>query len=132
VNKIVVRFQDGRIIKGTTADFFPNKDLFHVTASTAPPGAKPEEVRTKEMKALFFVKDFAGDPKQVNRNEFDPAHPRPGRRIKVVFKDGEILVGVTTGYQSGRPGFFLVPADTALNMDRCYVVSAATREVTFL
>jgi len=132
VNKIVARFQDGRVMKGTTADFFPNKDVFHVTVSTAAPGAKAEEVRTKDLKALFFVKDFAGNPKHVNRNEFDPAHPRPGRRIKVVFKDGEVLIGATTGYQPGRPGFFLVPADPASNTDRCYVVSAAAREVAFL
>lgn len=132
MNKIVARFQDGRIVKGTTADFFPNKDSFHVLSSDAPAGAKPEEVRTKDLKALFFVKDFRGNPKHVKRNEFDPAHPRPGRRLKVVFKDGEVLVGATTGYQPGRPGFFLVPADPGSNIDRCYVVAAATRDVSFL
>ncbi len=28
-----------------------------------------------------------------------------GRKIKVVFKDGEVLAGTTTGYQPGRPAF---------------------------
>jgi hypothetical protein len=32
-----------------------------------------------------------------------------GRMIKVVFKDGEVLAGTTTGYQPGRPGFSLCP-----------------------
>jgi hypothetical protein len=31
MNKVVVRFADGRMLKGTAADFFPGKDLFHVS-----------------------------------------------------------------------------------------------------
>jgi hypothetical protein len=50
----------------------------------------------------------------------------------VKFKDGEVMVGTTVGYQKGRPGFFLVPADADANTERCYVVSAATREISFL
>ena len=71
-------------------------------------------------------------PKHVESNEFDPAHPPAGRRIRVVFKDGEVLIGTTTGYQPGRPGFFLVPADSDSNVERCYIVTAATREVKFI
>lgn len=50
----------------------------------------------------------------------------------MAFKDGEVLVGTTTGYQPGRPGFFLEPADTTSNIERCYVVAAATLDVSFL
>jgi len=132
MNKVVARFADGRLVKGMTADFFPAKDLFHVSVANAPAGAKPVEIHMKDLKALFFVKDFAGDPQHVKRNEFDPSHPLPGRRIRVVFKDGEVLVGTTTGYQPGRPGFFLVPADASSNNERCYVVAASTREISFL
>jgi hypothetical protein len=132
LNKVVVRFADGRVLKGTTADFVPAKDLFHVSVAGAPAGTPPVEVHTKDLKALFFVKDFVGNPKHVKRNEFDPAHPPAGRKIQVKFKDGEVLVGTTTGYQKGRPGFFLVPADSDANMERCYVVAAATREIKFL
>jgi hypothetical protein len=132
MNKVVVRFADGRTLKGMTADFFPTKDLFHVNVSTDSAGAKPLEIKKSDLKALIFVKDLEGDPKHVESNEFDPAHPPAGRRIRVVFKDGEVLVGTTTGYQPGRPGFFLVPADSGSNMERCYVVTAATQEVSFL
>jgi hypothetical protein len=132
MNRVVARFADGRVVKGTTADFLPAKDSFHLTVATAPAGAKPMEIHTKELKALFFVKDFAGDPQRVKRNEFDPSRPPAGRRIRVVFKDGEVLVGTTTGYQPGRPGFFLVPADAGSNNERCYVIAAAAREISFL
>jgi hypothetical protein len=50
----------------------------------------------------------------------------------VVFKDEELLVGTTQGYQPGRPGFFVYPADTQSNNERCYVVSTAAKEVSIL
>jgi hypothetical protein len=90
------------------------------------------EVRIKELKGVFFVKDFAGNPKHVETKQFDPSRPPAGRRIRVVFKDGEVFVGTTQGYQPDRPGFFVVPADPGANTERCYVVAASTREVGFL
>jgi hypothetical protein len=132
VNKVVVRLADGRTIKGTTIDFFPGKDIFHVRLESATSGAKPIEIYTKNMKALFFVRDFTGNPKRDKRNEFDPAHPPIGRQIRVVFKDGEVLVGTTTGYQPGRPGLFVIPVDVDSNNERCYVVAASTQEIEFI
>jgi hypothetical protein len=132
MNKVVARLADGQMIKGMTIDFFPGKDIFHVSVADAPVGAKPVEIHAKNMKALFFVKDHAGDPKHVKKNEFDPAHPPIGRKIKVEFKDGEVLVGTTSGYQPGRPGFFIVPADANSNNERCYVVAAATKQISFV
>lgn len=132
MNKVVVRFADGRVIKGTTADFLPAKEMFHVNVSTEPVGAKPIEISKSDLKALFFVRDFSGNAKHVESNEFNPEHPPAGRRIRVLFKDGEVLVGTTTGYQPGRPGFFLVPADADSNVERCYIVTAATQEIEFI
>jgi small nuclear ribonucleoprotein (snRNP)-like protein len=132
VNKVVARLKNGNVIKGITANFSPGKDIFHVSVKNAPAGAKPVEIHTKDMKALFFVKDFEGNPKHIKRNEFDPEKPAIGRRIRVVFRDGEVLVGTTSGYQPGRPGFFVIPADTNSNNERCYVVAASTQEISFL
>jgi hypothetical protein len=132
MNKVVVRLADGNIIKGVTTDFFPGKDIFHVSVENALNGTKPIEISTRNMKAVFFVKDFAGNPQHVKQNEFDPTHPPVGRRIKVVFKDGEVLVGTTTGYQPERPGFFIIPADASSNNERCYVIAAATQEISFI
>ncbi|MGV8073930.1 MAG: hypothetical protein AB2L11_05170 [Syntrophobacteraceae bacterium] len=132
MNKIVARLVDGQVSKGTTVDFSPAKDVFHVSVANAPAGGKPVEICMKEMKALFFVKDHSGDPQYVKQNEFDSARPPIGRRVRVEFKDGEVLLGTTTGYQPGRPGFFIVPADAGSNNERCYVVAAATKEISFI
>ena len=131
-NKIVVRFQDGRIMKGITSDFMPNKDIFHLQPVDALPNVKPLPVAVRELKAVFFVKDFAGDPHYQDKKEFDLVKPVAGRKIKVVFKDGELLIGTTQGYQPGRPGFFVIPIDPKANSDRCFVVSAATNQVSLI
>ncbi len=132
MNRVVARFTDGRVVKGMTSDFSPAKESFHVTEAAGLGRAKPVEIQTKGLKALFFVKDFDGNSRHAERNQFDPAHPPVGRRIKVTFRDGEVLVGTTQGYQPNRPGFFLVPADPDSNIERCYVVSAATQRVDVL
>jgi len=131
-HKIVVRYMDGRILKGTSVDFMPNKDLFHIVPLDAPPGKKPQEIHARELKAVFFVKDYDGNAQYKERKEFSPDERAAGRKIKVVFKDKELLVGTTQGYQPGRQGFFVFPADTQSNIERCYVVSTAVKEVTFL
>jgi hypothetical protein len=132
MNRVVARYQDGRSAKGMTNDFFPNKDRFHLLPADAPPGAKPAEILVADLKALFFVKEFAGDPKHKKTNTPEGVKPPPGRKVQVTFKDAEVIVGTTQGYQAGRPGFFLVPIDPASNNERCYVVSAAAKDIKLL
>lgn len=130
--KIVVRYADGRVVKGFTADFMPNKEMFHVTPAESQPAIQVQTVNVKECKALFFVKDHSGNPAYNDKQEFDPGRTTGGRKIRVVFKDKETLIGTTQGYQPGRPGFFLFPADPKSNMNRCFVVSSAAQEISFL
>jgi hypothetical protein len=130
--KVVARYRDGRLLKGSTADFQPNKDRFHLALADAGPGAKPVEIRLAELKAVFFVRDFKGDPGRHERQLFDPRKPVQGRKLRIVFEDGESLVGTTNSYQPGRLGFFVVPADTDSNNERWFIIASATREVAFL
>jgi len=131
-NKIVARYQDGRIVKGSTADFMPNKAVFHIALTDSPPRAKLFDVIVKDLKAVFFVKDFVGNAQYNEKKDFDSVKTAAGRKIKVVFKDGEIMTGTTQGYQPGRPGFFVIPADPKSNIERFFVVSAAIRVATYL
>jgi hypothetical protein len=130
MNQVVARFLDGRLMKGFTTDFLPTKDRFHMTLEEQGAGAKPVEVRVAELKAVFFVKTFAGDPQHHRSNEPNPGVP--GRRLRILFKDGEVVVGTTQGYDRSRPGFFVIPVDAGGNNERCFVVAAATHEVSFV
>jgi hypothetical protein len=132
MNKVVAHFVDGRLLKGFTNDFVPARGRFHVTPAEASQGARPQDVSVTDLKALFFVRDFAGNPAHGERNRFDPSKPPGGRKIRVIFADGETMVGTTQGYQPGRQGFFVVPAAPDSNTERCFVLNDATLEVTFL
>ena len=129
MNRIVARFQDGRVLKGFTNDFLPAKSQFHMTADEQGKSAAPVEVHVPELKALFFVKTFEGDSQHQTSN--DPAQASPGRKLRVVFKDGEVMVGTTQGYDRSRPAFFVIPVDKG-NNERCFVIASAVKEVTFL
>jgi len=131
-NKIVVRYQDGKILKGQTNDFMPARPTFHISLIDTLPGTAPTEVQIADVKAVFFVKDHAGNREHKNVQQFPEGKSSGGRKIKVEFKDGEVLMGTTQGYDPKRPGFFIVPADTNSNNDRCFVIASATQNVSFV
>jgi hypothetical protein len=127
-NLVVAAFRDGRRVKGTTLDFLPTRDAFHLHRAEG----GIETVAVSDLKALFFVRDLAGDFLRDATNEFPEGKRPPGRRIRVVFADGEEIVGTTQGYDPARKGFFVVPADAAANNERIFVVAASAREVNLL
>lgn len=132
-NRVVARFLDGRVLKGQTGNFSPGRPRFHL--AIADQGGAPRQsvlVNVADLKAVFFVKDLVGDSTYNEIKEFGKSDRPIGRRVKVEFLDGEVLVGTTQGYQMERNGFFLTPIDPRSNNDRCFVVSTAVRELTFL
>jgi hypothetical protein len=129
--KVVVRHADGRILKGHTFDFYPNKARFHLFTSEDATG-DPIEVSVADLKAVFFVRNFAGDPGYNERKQFPEGFQLAGRRVEVTFVDGEVLVGSTTGDDPRRPGFFVVPADPRSNNLRVFAVTSAVSKVRYL
>lgn len=127
-NKVVVHYLNGRLVKGTTQDFFPNRPLFHIQPLG---GAAAEEVRARDLKAVFFVKDYEGNQTRRDLRGFvaAPAETSQGKKIAVRFKDGELLCGYSLSYSPERIGFFMFPADPGSNNMRVFVVKTATQEV---
>ncbi len=132
MNQIIAHFQDGKVMRGHTMDFLPTKDRFHLIPSDQGPDAKPVEVLLADLKGVFFVKDLKGDGRRQKLNYFNPNDPPLGRKIRVSFKDGEVLQGYTQAYQPGRPSFFVIPADKNSNTERVFVLAAATKEVRLI
>jgi hypothetical protein len=124
---VVVRFMDGRILKGTTRDFAPNKAKFHLF----PWGEEEDkalEIIVGALKAVFFVRSYEGNKKHVQDNSFESATGQ-GRKLIVTFEDNEQLAGFSMGYNPKNQGFFLIPADPESNNSRVYVINAAVRNV---
>jgi Family of unknown function (DUF6982) len=131
-SKIVARFLDGKIVKGYTQNFFPNRPVFHVLPMDAAIKTDPVEIQVSELKAMFFVRDFVGNKGHDERKGLAPGEKVQGRLIEVIFGDGEVLVGSTTGYDPKRPGFFFFPIDPKSNNLKVYILSSAIRGVQFL
>ena len=127
-NQVVAHLLDGKVFKGTTEDFFPNRPNFHLRLVGS--GAV-KEVECRTLKAVFFVKDFEGNPRHRDIQSFvrESGGANQGRKIAALFKDGELICGYTLTYAPEREGFFVSPSDPGSNNLRVYVLAHATQEV---
>lgn len=127
MHQVVAHFVDGTILKGTTGNFRPNAPEFHLRTRD---DGDVVTVEVAKLKGLFFVHDLDGDPAARSRGDADRAGL--GRKVEVVFADGEVMSGYTAGYAPGRPSFWVTPADPDSNNDRVFVVAGATSSVRFV
>jgi len=126
--QIVARYSNGKIIKGYTLDFFPNKDRFHVT-SVDKPSDRPIEVMVNQLKAVFVVRDLKGNPQYVERKSYMEEETPYGTPLEITFEDGEVMVGSSMGFDLRRQGFFITPADPNCNNLRVFVVCSAVKRI---
>jgi hypothetical protein len=126
--KVIARYWDGLLLRGFTNDFHASRPHLHL--SSHPTAERAAFVPLAQLKALFFVRDFDGNPRHVEEQQFVQ---RPqGRKIEVTFRDGEVLVGSTLNYRPDGQGFFVQPADTRSNNLRVFVTHAAIRHLRFV
>ena len=126
MKKIVVRFKDRSVIKGLTDDFSPHKESFHVRAGNG----KVESIDMKDLKAVFFVKDYEGN--KDRKKQYKDSRPWEGIRIKVIFDDDEEVVGYTPHHAFDKIGFFLTPADLKSNNEEIFVITSSTKDIIYL
>jgi hypothetical protein len=121
--RVVVRFADGRVLKGY-ADFDPAKSAFLV-APLGDPEADGVEVAMQDLKAVFFVRSFDGDPARDESKDLYQPRPPDTRKVSVRFQDGEELVGHTRQLDRHRAGLFFTPLDPQSNNLRVFAVFSA-------
>jgi PilZ domain len=105
--KVVARFNDGSIVRGYTNDFDPSKAHMHISSDLR--DGESTIILLSDLKALFFVREFAGNPMRAD-DKFFSQTPN-GDRMEVTFLDNEVMVGSTQSYLAEGQGFFLQPAD---------------------
>ena len=123
---VVARFRDGRVAKGYCLNFNAAKPTFYLI--DAMDNGKTLEVRLADLKAVFFVKTFKGNPAFSAAREFIGGTPS-GRRMRVVFADGEEIIGYSLTYHAEGLGFFLTPNDPRTNNERIFVVNNAAARI---
>jgi hypothetical protein len=126
--KVVARFNDGRIVCGYTNDFHPSKTQLHLSPN--PRHGESTLIPLSQLKALFFVREFTGNPTLIETKAFP--EPPQGRKMEVTFHDNEVMVGSTLSYRGVGNGFFLQPADPRSNNLRVFVTAAGMQQARFL
>jgi hypothetical protein len=129
LQKMVVRTRDGEVIPG-----FANPDGINNTLKIITQQGKEQTFSIDKLKAIFFVKDFQGNP------EYDEIKFLSKQAIssmiwaRVEFFDGEVLEGKIPNNMEllSSPGFYLSPSDQDTNNKRVYVVKSALKTFIIL
>jgi hypothetical protein len=98
-------------VRGYTNDFDPSKAHMHISSDLR--DGESTIILLSDLKALFFVREFAGNPMRED-DKFFSQTPN-GDRMEVTFLDNEVMVGSTQSYLDEGQGFFLQPADPRSN-----------------
>ncbi len=141
-DKVVARFNDGRVIKGYLKDFSLDKDFIIIEGIEKKIEKKKEhKIPVEELKALFFVKSFEGDSSYREKKAYG-LRKSAGRKVFIRFNDGESLVGFVEGElpwkkgfflsksEAENKGFFLVPVDEETNNIKIFVVGSSIKDIT--
>ncbi len=121
---VVIKYNNGTILKGFTQDFAPSRGRFHVVQTDG----NIRQVSLRHLKAVFFVRDLEGRQGYRETKEFTE-EASIGKRLNVTFLDGENIRGKSLSYNDAESGFFLEPADPNSNNIRIYVVKSSTKNV---
>jgi PilZ domain len=127
---IILRYLDGSLLKGYCNDFSSSRSQINLWPSVKAAPSERMIVPLSRLKAVFFVREFGGNPGYVDRQEFEGA--AHGRKMEITFLDGEVVLGSTLTYRPEGPGFFLHPADARSNNTRIFVVSDSVRHARFI
>jgi hypothetical protein len=127
MNRAVVAFLDGRRLKGYLFNFSALKESFRLFPNELARQQSGSDIFMKDLKAIFFVKDFAGNPDHHETPSGD--EPKHGRKVVVTFKDGEQLSGATEAYNPQKLGFFLFPLAENSNNLRVFVINKNVHQV---
>ena len=87
-----------------------------------------------QIKGVFFVRDFDGNPHRSERKLFQSRPRLAGLWVRVTFKDKEVLEGLLPSNlaELSPEGFLVTPADLYSNNLRVFVPRTALSEITVL
>jgi len=127
---IVAHLKNGKVVKGLSLDVDAKNPLCHLKTES---GAMVE-VALADAKALFFVKTATGRKEHQESREIVPGDSRlvGTRRVRVVFADGEEVIGLMNRYPPIIPYFYMLPVDLESNNIRILVNRAAVKGMTEL
>jgi hypothetical protein len=125
-NKLILRLKDGSMLRCSSR--IPFSAAFE-SVTVIDERGEVHKIPISEIKAIFFVKDFNGNPNYKAGKEFGEGSPKAGKTISVKFHDGETIKGKVINLAEGQNGFFLYPADPLDNNEKVFVVRSNAVEI---
>lgn len=129
-DKAVVAFLDGRRLKGYIYNFSAEDDHFRLLAERDTAEQEGTEVHMKDLKAIFFARDFVGKGGLRQLEELNLQNQ--SRKAEVTFRDGEELAGTTDAFDPQKMGFFLAPANPRSNNLRVFVIAKNAKQIRWI
>jgi len=141
-DKVVVRFMDGKIIKGYIDQF--DEDSSSITVMEIKTDEETN-ISVDDLKAIFFVRSFEGK-RNYNEKKIYGISEKKGYRVFVRFKDAESIVGFLSGdvpwdrkkgyylskIESDQKGFYILPVDRGSNNIKIFVFLSAIEDVSVM
>jgi Family of unknown function (DUF6982) len=129
--KVVVRQLNGALVKGYVDS----------VSFLGPGGAEVLDreghlvnIRLEDIKGIYFVRDFEGDPNRQERKVFNTRPRVSGIWVRLTFKDNEVMEGLLANnlLEVEPQGFMITPPDFYANNLRIFVPRNALEIVEVL
>jgi hypothetical protein len=115
VHRVVVHTLEGQVKRGVLEEADLSAPELPLAATQ---GGPIEGISTAHVKAIFFMLAPG-----------EQAAAPYGSRVRVTFRDGRQVAGLSPDYREGAFGFFMTPADARTSTARIWVYAAAVKLV---
>lgn len=122
-----MKFLTGEEKAGDAMMFNLNKPAFHMQVETGEGKTETQSVRLDSVKMILFLKKEALPGSHLRTETIDQSiyAGTLAFRLRVEFRDGEVISGSTLKYDPNDKGFFLIPLNPADISERIYVNAQA-------
>jgi hypothetical protein len=129
--KVVVRKLNQGVVKGfVDSTSYLRSDAVHLLDREG----RTLVIPLSEIKGVFFVRDFEGNPQRSERKLFQSRPRLAGLWVQMTFKDREVLEGLLPNnlVELDPAGFLVTPADLYSNNLKVFAPRTALNELTVL
>ena len=130
LGKVVIHTRDHKIHRG-----FSKKEFIGKNVRILDENGNESTFPLKDLKAVFFVKEFNGDPAYDEVLFLKKEKPRPWLWVHVEFEDGEMIEGKIRNSEeiiNGSDGFFVWISDEYANSESVYIVKNSIRKFNIM
>ncbi len=129
--KVVIRKLDKGLVKGYIN---PGTYLTSTAVEILDRDGRLVTIPLEELKGVFFVRDFEGNPRRPERRIFHSRPKHSGLWIRMTFRDNEVLEGIIPNslLDLDPQGFVVTPPDMYSNNLKVFVPRNALSELVVL